>query len=958
MKKVLFALICLYIVTLSLGGMPLEDRPSKKYWNPDPDRELIHTSRSSRPDSATGFDIQKYEIFLQINDVARTINGKVIATVLAEANLSSISYNLKHLNVSQVKVNNIVVNHSYNAAAGLIDIPLSVSAGQTFITEVEYYGSPQLSGPPYQIGMYFYTNSVFTISDPDAGRFWWPCYDHPWDKAVVDLHIRMRSDWKVAANGLRQAIVNNGDGTSTTTWLGSHPMTTYLVCITAGPYVEYNQVADGLPIMNFVLSSQYNNAVNDLASLPTIIGYFSDLFGEYPFEKYGHATVNMSTFAAMEHQTMTTLGSFIINGNNTYELIIAHELAHQWFGNAVSFLDFPDVWLSEGFATYSESLWVDKRDGWAAACAYVLSSYHQYYLSYENQAGPQIVYNPAFNSYFSPPSYEKGASVLHMLRLKMGDAAFFELLQTWYSTYRNHNVVTSEFQAMAEQISGLDLTQFFHQWIYSAGIPSLEYAIYTKTNPPTLKVVGKTTSPTATQFHIDFPIRISGTGISDSLLVQANPQGFSSILPYNNISAITNVEADPNNWVLLRNKTQSIPQISQCIGSSGVVLLDWMPFVNASGYNVYRRTLGGAWQLINPSPILETDYFDENVENGINYEYVIKALDSEAYESMPSNIVSATATAFGFANAFLVVDETRNGTGVGISPTDEMVDNFYQNVFSPVEYDNWDYDSQGAPTLQDLGNYRIVWWHDDDFTQNHLMDNIAIISGYILGGGKLIISGWKTAMVFDAAWWNRFAGGISPVYDNGAVMSSATSSIYPQLFPNAEKLNPVWNGMLPMVYSFSGVQNPIYFGDLLPGSNGYGLPIGFRHQQHGELVVLGFPLYFMMDESVRQFARELLSDLEPGLPIAENTVPPIKPDIKAYPNPWIHETNFNIKSASLPATIEIYNLRGQQVQKLNVIKDSAVWDGKDKSGKLQAPGIYLIRLNTPTGSKTIKTLKF
>jgi aminopeptidase N len=161
-------------------------------------------------------------------------------------------------------------------------------------------------------------------------------------------------------------------------------MTTYLVCITCGPYVEVNQSAGDLPIQSFVYQNQYNNALIDLAYVPQMINFYSQVFGDFPFDKYGHAVVSMSTYSAMEHLTMTTLGNFIINGQGTYELIIAHELAHQWFGNCLSFLTFKDVWLSEGFATYSEHLWTDKRQGWQAACDYVNSSFHQYYLTWEN----------------------------------------------------------------------------------------------------------------------------------------------------------------------------------------------------------------------------------------------------------------------------------------------------------------------------------------------------------------------------------------------------------------------------------------------------------------------------------------------------------------------------------------------------------------------------------------------
>ncbi|MDD2332475.1 MAG: M1 family aminopeptidase, partial [Candidatus Cloacimonetes bacterium] len=612
-----------FCLLLLAGLSHLSAQPAERYVSRKDTPIGIDQARSgwlnnpARADSATGFDIQKYEIFLNINHTNHYIQGNVLATVLAEENLSSIQYNLEALTVTQVLVDGTPV--AFTHQNGLINIPLNVSLGQIFTTNVHYQGNPQLSPNVYSVGMIFSTNSLFTISDPDAGRYWWPSYDHPWDKAIVDLSIRLRSDWKVAANGLRESITDHGDGSSTTVWRGYNPMTTYLVCITCGPYVEVNQSAGDLPIQSFVYQNQYNNALIDLAYVPQMINFYSQVFGDYPFEKYGHAVVSMSTYSAMEHQTMTTLGNFIINGQGTYELIIAHELAHQWFGNCLSFLTFKDVWLSEGFATYSEHLWTDKRQGWQAACDYVNSSFHQYYLTWENSAGAQTIYNPTFNNYFSPATYEKAASVLHMLRLKVGNDHFFEILQTWFSTYHNQNVDTADFQAVCEQVSGLDLDQFFQQWIFSPGVPSVELSVYTKSAPAQLKVIARTTSPTSTQFHLDIPLKMNHSTHSDSLLVQANPSGAITLFEYDS-STLSSVQVDPNSWVLLRGKTLIEPVLSECLPSSGAVLLSWDSFANASGYRLYRKTATGEdWVLLNPEPLTDLTYTDTSVQNGTLY---------------------------------------------------------------------------------------------------------------------------------------------------------------------------------------------------------------------------------------------------------------------------------------------------------------------------------------------------
>ncbi len=914
---------------------------------------------AARADSAHGFDVQKYDLTLAINDQTHVINGNVIATVIAETNLTSIQYNLNSLTVTQVLVDNQAVTFTHQN--GLITIPLNVTSGQTFTTQVFYNGTPTLTANSYQLGMIFSAATVFTISDPDATRQWMPCYDYPWDKAIMDLHITMRSDWKVAANGIRTEIVNNGNGTSTTHWIGSNPMTTYLVCITAGPYVEINQMAGTVPIQNFVMQSQYNNALIDFAPLPSIVSYFSQIFGAYPFEKYGQAAVSMSTYGAMEHQTMTTLGNYIITGNHAYELTIAHELAHQWFGDAVSFLTFKDVWLSEGFATYSEHLWTDKRDGWAAACSYVNSSYHQYYINYENNYGVQTIYNPSYNNYFSPPSYEKAASVLHMLRFKIGDAAFFSLLQNWFQTYRNSNAITAEFQAMAEQISGQNLTQFFHQWIYSPGIPSIEYSIFTKSNPAQLKVFAKTTSPTVTSFTVDFPLNIQTSAGSDSLFCQASPAGYANTFDFPNLGTVTSSTADPNHWILLRGKIETKPVLTECLTSSGAVLLFWTPFNNCDSYNVYRRIgPSGQWQLLNTAPLSGLDYQDNTVTNGISYQYAIKAVDAQGFESMFSNVINAAPVAFGFSEDLLVVDETKDGTGAAINPNDAMVDDFYSTALAPINYDTWDYATQGAIPLEVLGQYKVVLWHDDDLTQHFIAANLNALGGYILGGGKLVISGWKTPASITDAWLSRFGGNCSLVYDNAAVLISAQSDTYPDLTVDPDKLTSSWNGRLPMIYTFNGTDTSLYIADMPDGSLGDGLPAAIRSDNNGTLVMFGFPLYFMQTDGVRAMLQQLLPELNNALPISAEAIPSVGIKVTVFPNPFSTNLTIDIhKEQSTPLSAHIYNIKGQLIRSLtssNALSQQLTWDGCDTEGRKVSSGIYFIKIKDSYHTHTQKVL--
>jgi len=950
----LLTLLILLVLVCPLGAQRVWDASMSRK-NPAGIASMAYTD--AKADSATGFDVQKYEISLEISQNPNYIEGSVLATVLAEEALDSISYELVGLTVSAVQVNGSPATFSHED--GLLTIPVNAAANETFLTRVFYSGTPQLSGNVYNVGMYFQTNSIFTISDPDAGRFWWPCYDHPWDKAIVDLIITMRSDWKVAANGLRESIVDNGDGTATTTWRGEHPMTTYLVCITAGPYVEIAQTArDGeLPILNFVTQNQYNNALTDLANLPTMIDYYSELFGEYPFEKYGNATVSMSTFGAMEHQTMTTLGNYIITGNQTYEITIAHELAHQWFGNAVSFLDFPHVWLSEGFATYSEHLWVDHQEGWQAACDYVLNSYQQYYMNWENSYYPPAIYNPGFGDYFSPPSYEKAASVLHMLRLKLGDAHFFQLLQDWFSTYRDGNVVTAEFQALAESISGLDLQQFFQQWIYGTGIPSVNLRFMHKAETGQLKVIGHTTSPTSTAFEVDLPIRTGTAAAGDSLLVFAGPEGYENL--YTGVTDIEEISLNHNNWALLREISEERLQLVSAIGAPEVVHLRWNEFSGVEHYEVYYRPENSeSWipDVCNPHQMPVATVI--NLVSGGSYEFMVLGVDSEGFRSRPSNILIASPVDLKLDLPMLVVDETRDGNGTYLSPDDAMVDDFYAAAISPYEFDMWDVATQGLPQIDDLSHYRTVFWHADDFSQNLAFEAENTLLSYFYSQGNLIFSGWRSANSFSDVFWHNILGPEYEIYyDNGACLSGLDSYYYPgysypELNIDQEKLAAPWNGMLPMINTFETSREAMYLAEMPDGFEGNGRKAGLRIGERSWF--LGFPLYYMQSADVRNLMQNLIDWIQTSS--EDEHSPVLQSSLKAYPNPFNPSTSISfLMPEAGKAKLKLYNLKGQL---LKVLADDIFHKGEhslhlDLSG--EASGIYIISLES-SGSRLLKRI--
>jgi hypothetical protein len=229
-----------------------------------------------------------------------------------------------------------------------------------------------------------------------------------------------------------------------------------------------------------------------------------------------------------------------------------------------------------------------------------------------------------------------------------------------------------------------------------------------------------------------------------------------------------------------------------------------------------------------------------------------------------------------------------------------------------------------------------------------------------MGGGKLIISGWKTAYALDNAFLNRFAAGIDLLYDNGAALISAQSTAYPPLLLNPAKLSSSWNGKLPMVFTFAGATTPLYVADMTDGSNGNGQTLAFRQDNGGSLVLFGFPLYCMQTNEVRAMFAQLLPELNPMLPIADEPLPVI--GMTAFPNPFTSNITLRIKQQSpAGAALSIYNVKGQLVRTLGSEVKSGQdisWDGKDDERHDVAAGIYFVRVNDDKKIVVKKILKW
>jgi len=950
LKKILFVSIIISVALLSA-------HPKFGYKNDFNSINHIVT----RADSAHGFDILKYEIEMEIDDAEEYIQGAVTATVIAEEDLAYIQYELASLNVDDVLVNGLPATYDHIGEMITIDL-VGISQGEQFSTRVEYSGNPQLCTYPYALGMFFSTNGIYTISDPNASRYWWPCYDHPWDKAEMDLEITVREDWNVATNGVRIEIIDNGDGTRTHVWDGQNPMATYLVSIVTRVLLEITDEYNGIPIQNFVPPSYYDEALEDLSGLPEMMSIYWEKYGEYPFEKYGNSVTSFSTYGAMEHQTMTTLASYLITGNHTYDTVITHELSHQWFGDCLTPLTWKDVWLSEGFAVYSEAIFIEGTQGFQAMVDYVNSNLQAYYI---NWAGGNIytIYDPPYTAIFTPVTYEKAASVLHMLRLMFGSDLFFQILQEYFETFKNGNVVTEDFKQVCEDQSGMDLEQFFNQWIFSPGLPSMEYCYFINPEQDELMSYLKTSSNSETDFYLQVPLHINYEAGSDSVLVDAIPNEAGLTIVNIQDQEVNSVDFDPNGWILSRFNEIRNPEISMIYGGDSRVIINWVDFwdeVEVEGFNLYRSEQPDqGYSVINEEPITENQYVDETVTNGITYYYRIKAVKTQGFETPFSEYVSATPTPFPMDQGILVVDETMDGAGIPGNPDDLMVDEFYENIINS-DFTAYDYSESGSPDLEFLADYSLIIWHDDDLSQHQLNNNLDKIGSYLTSGGNLLISGWKTAYVLDLDFTEGFLGLDNIQLVTDFVFSGTSSDQYPDMLLDGDKINPAFNNTLPFITIFPEQQGDIFYFEAIDDSTYDGEICGLKESDFGNIYLLGFPLYYFQESDATLFMDQILDETGNSDIENPNLILPYL-SAKVFPNPFNPSTtiSFNLPAKQI-VSVNIYNMKGEIVKRLVSRKELSpgnhqlIWNGSNENDKIAGSGIYFYQIKTDKETVTGK----
>ena len=419
-----------------------------------------------------GYDVVHYDIALRYHPGSADIQATTTVEATAADDLASLNLDLVGLTVDAVTVDGEEAEFSRRDGELVVSPSETIESGEDFTVAVDYHGEPEAIGSgsaPTENGwLRTERGATYVLAEPDGARTWFPNNDHPSDKATYSIHIAVPDGVEAAANGRLDSDEVGDDGYRTWSWEMEQPMASYLATVAIGDYeIERTASPDGVRIRNFFLASEYDQAVSDFAATGEMLDYFADRFGPYPFDEYGAVTVPAILGSALETQTLSVFGSDSVDGSGMSETVIAHELAHQWFGNSVTLERWQDIWLNEGFATYAEALWREHDDPDFDIDEGIADITEQYGAA----LGP--IDDPGADSLFDISVYQRGALALHALRRTVGDPTFFEILQTWASENRHGNASTDDFVNTAEQVTDQDLGQLFDDWLSAADLPSL-----------------------------------------------------------------------------------------------------------------------------------------------------------------------------------------------------------------------------------------------------------------------------------------------------------------------------------------------------------------------------------------------------------------------------------------------------------------------------------------------------
>jgi aminopeptidase N len=413
-----------------------------------------------------GYDVAGYDLKLRYDPKTGRLGGSATITATATQDLAGFNLDLAGMPAQKVTVDGRPAKHKADGNELVVTPSAGIVDGAPFTVVVDYSGVPKpLENEALGVGGWLRTaDGAFTLGQPESASTWFPVNDHPADKATFKLAMTVPDGVEAISNGVPGAR-SSADGWTTWNWAEGAPMASYLATVVIGQYRVSSSTHNGKPMVIAIPESLPANgpAAQSMAATGEVADFLATQFGPYPFDAYGGVVLNDERVNyALETQSRPVYGNTFFRGGPN-SIVVAHEVAHQWFGDSVSTERWKDIWLNEGFATYAEWLWQEHQGE-----ATVQESFDRQYARFDWREPPG---EPGVEGLFGPAVYQRGAMTVHALRRTIGEQAFFSLLKSWPAEQRNGTATTEEFIDFAEKVSGKDLDGLFQAWLYGTTQP-------------------------------------------------------------------------------------------------------------------------------------------------------------------------------------------------------------------------------------------------------------------------------------------------------------------------------------------------------------------------------------------------------------------------------------------------------------------------------------------------------
>lgn len=576
-----FSLLLAFISCTSIFGQSL-DREFEDLVNAEKKSAHKRMALITNPNTYD-YDITYHRLRLTVNPLDQFISGEVTTKYIAKENINTVTFDMSDaLEVSTVKQRGVILAFTRSGNNELtVNLPVVQNINVLDSLSINYSGVPTSSGfGSFSVGDHNGSPVLWTLSEPFGAMEWWPCKQDLNDKVnSIDVYITTPTEYTAVSNGLEFSKIDVGNGNSTTHFHHGYAIPAYLIAIAVSDYQIYNQqgglgtvASPFFPIVNYIYPETADANIASVAVTPAIINFYESVFVPYPFrnEKYGHCQFGWG--GGMEHTTV----SFMTGGaNGAYSRsLIAHEMGHQWFGDKVTCGSWKDIWLNEGFATYLASMVIEHLDGNDAFIADKSSMITAITSTQTLNSAVYLTDDEATNVnriFDGRLTYRKGAMVLNMLRFKLGDTNFFQGLRNYLNDtdLAYGYALTPDLQGHLEATSGLNLTEFFNDWIYGTGYPIYTISSNNISATQTRITINQTQSngSSISFFEMPVPVRLTGaSGQQQDYVLEntTNGQQFIVNVPFQ----ATGIVFNPKKDIISKNSSATLSASSFELESS------------------------------------------------------------------------------------------------------------------------------------------------------------------------------------------------------------------------------------------------------------------------------------------------------------------------------------------------------------------------------------------------------